>query len=489
MSAEQKHPTDAQPPQKRKGFLLLALALVVVVGIGFLVWSKVQAGEFTLTQATPVATSAYKTTTVRRSDLSLAVSGSGTVITAQSVDLRFSVEGTVAELNVQSGDQVTQGQVLAALGDTAELKQTILDQTLAVKVAQRTLDDLLSGGTGALAKAQAAQATAEQTYAEAKASVHYKGDPRCSVSKTQEYYFQNLEARKLVDVWEGYLNEGNSGYGRDYILERLVPMRKVRDQSYANYTYCQAYTDQEIQASQANLQLSKAKLDQATTAYENLKTSSGIDQVAVAIAQATLDNAKLQLSKAQTELAGTTISAPMNGTVTAVKGKLGEDVDTSTFITLADLEQPQVQVNIDETDLQNFATGCAAVVTFDSLPGETFPGVVTQVSPVLVSVNSTNMVQGLVDLQKKQMASGKMLSVGLTAAVEVTCKQAKDALIVPAQALYEPDGQSAYVYILNDQGEPEKREVVIGLKTVASAEVTSGLSEGEKIITTQIESK
>ncbi len=217
--------------------------------------------------------------------------------------------------------------------------------------------------------------------------------------------------------------------------------------------------------------------------------SSGVDQVAVAIAQATLDNAKLQLSKAQSVLAGTTISAPMNGTVTVMNGKVGDDVETGTFITIADMEQPQVQVNIDETDLQNFATGCAAEITFDSLPGETFPGIVTQVSPVLVSVNSTNMVQGLVELQKKQMASGKLLPVGLTAAVEVTCQQAKDALIVPAQALYEPDGQSAYVYILNDLGEPEKREVVIGLKTVASAEVTSGLSEGEKIITTQIESK
>ena len=53
-------------------------------------------------------------------------------------------------------------------------------------------------------------------------------------------------------------------------------------------------------------------------------------------------------------------------------------------------------------------------------------------------------------------------------------------------ALYEPEGQSAYVYILNNAGQPEKREVVVGLKTIASAEVTNGLSEGEKIITSQM---
>ncbi len=96
------------------------------------------------------------------------------------------------------------------------------------------------------------------------------------------------------------------------------------------------------------------------------------------------------------------------------------------------------------------------------------------------------MVQGLVDLEKKKMASGKPLSVGLTASVEVTCKQARNALVVPAQALYEPAGQSAYVYVLNGQGEPEKRNVMVGLKTVASAQITSGLSEGEKIVTSEV---
>jgi RND family efflux transporter MFP subunit len=352
-------------------------------------------------------------------------------------------------------------------------------------VTQKTIDDLLSGASGALA--QADQAAAEKAYAEAQKSVHYKGDPRCLSSKTQEYYFQYMTAQKAVDIWEGYLN-GKTGYGHNYILQRLEPLRIKRDQAYSNYTYCQGYTGEEIQTSQGNLQLAKAKLDQATSKYEDLKASAGLDTTAVSLAEADLKNAKLQLSKAQSDLAGTTITAPINGTVTAVNGNLGDDVGTTTFITISDMEQPQVQVNVDETDLENFGVGCAAVATFDSLPNETFSGKVIQVSPVLVTVNSASMVQGLVDLQKKEMASGKTLSVGMTASVEVTCKQVKDALIVPVQALYEPEGQPAHVYVLNQQGQPEKREVVVGLKTVATAQITSGLSEGEKVVTSGIES-
>jgi HlyD family secretion protein len=483
MNVEQKH------PKKRIGFLLLALALVAIAGIGFFTWQKVQAGDISFTQPTAVAGSKYKTTTVRRGDLTLTISGTGTVITKQSADLGFSVDGTVSAINVQAGDQVKQGQVLATLGDTAQLQQTILDQTLAVQVAQKTLDDLQTGASLVLAQAQADQASAAKTYAAAQASVHKKGDARCSVSKTQQYYEKYSQAQINVNEWQGYLDDGNTGYARDYILQRLTPMRQERDQALANYHYCQGYTDEEIQTSQAALQLAKAKLDQANKTYESLQASAGIDPVAVQVAQATLDNAKLQLSKAQSDLVGTTITAPLNGTVTAVNGSVGDDVTTGTFITLSDLEQPQVQVNIDETDLQNFGVGCAALVTFDSLPNESFVGEVTHISPVLVAVNSTDMVQGLVDLQKKQMASGKTLSTGLTASVEVTCKQAKNALVVPAQALYTPAGQSAYVYVLNKQGEPEKRPVVVGLKTVASAEITSGLSEGEKVVTSTIEQK
>jgi HlyD family secretion protein len=482
MSEEKKHST------KRKSFLLLALVLVVIAGIALSIWQpwlSLSSGT-TSAQATATASGKYRTTTVRRNDIEVTVSGTGTVISAQSVDLGFSIPGTVSALNVQVGDKVTQGEVLATLGDTATIKQTILDQQLAVKVAQKTIDDLTSNGTDALAQAQADAAAAETAYAKAQKSLHQPGDARCAQAKTEDLYFDYLTASKRVNEWEGYLSDGHSGYGKDYILTQLNSLRKDRDIAYINYTYCQSYTDKEIQASQAALQLAKAKLDQANTTYKSLQTSSGVDTVALQIAQATLKNAQSQLAKAQSNLAGATITAPMNGTVTALNGKLGDYMDTSTFITLTDLGQPEVQVNIDETDLENFAVGCAAAVSFDSLPGQTFDGSVTQVSPVMVTVSSSSMVQGIVDLQKKTRASGKTLPIGMTASVDVTCHQAKNALVVPAQALYEPTGQSAYVYVLNSQGEPEKRNVEVGLKTVASAQITSGLSEGEKVVTSGI---
>lgn len=479
---------DHQLPKKRKGFILLVVALLVLVSLGLGLWQTAQASKLNAAQATASA-GAYQTTTVRRGDIALSVAGTGEVVTTQSIDLGFSASGTIAELNVQVGDQVTKGQVLAVLGGIEKLKQNVQDQELAVRTAQKTLDDLLANQAANLAQALADLSTAQANYADAKIHLHQKGDARCLPSLTQEYYFKYLYAQHRVDEWEGYLSDPDTGYGHDYILQKLAPMRAERDQAYANLEYCESYTDQEILSSQANLQLAKAKLEQANTIYENLKASSGIDAQELEIAQADLKNAQLQLTKAQKVLEGSTIIAPMDGTVMAVNGTVGQTVETGVLITLADLEHPQVQVNIDETDLSNFAAGCAAKVTFGSLPGKTFSGKVTLISPSLVAVQDVDMVQGLVDLEDGTMTSGKSLPPGLSASVEVTCQQATDTLLVPVEAVYEPEGQSAYVYVLNQQEQPEKRAVVVGIKTVASAEILSGLQEGERVITTQIESQ
>ncbi len=474
--------TNVPYTKKRKVFPLVLLALVVVAALGAGAWWFIKEKD---AQAAS-ETSDYQTTMVRRGDLSISITGTGTVVSTRSVELGFAVSGTIAELNVQVGDQVTEGQVLAVLDNLDELQLAVQNQELAVARAQKTIDDL-SNAEAVLAQAFSDQAAAQTAYEEAKKAVHYKGDSRCAPGLTQEYYYQSLYAQQAVDEWEGYLAEGNTGYSQNYILEKLAPLRKTRNQAVANYKYCQSYTEQEILASQAALTLARANLDQATQGYEDLKATGGIDTDAIEIAQAALKNAQLQLTKAQKNLAGATITAPMAGTVMEVNGTVDDTAGTGTLITLSDLEDPELQVTIDESDLSNFAVGCATQVTFDSIPNTTFSGVVSEVSPSLTTSWGLTKVQGKVELQRDDSTSSITLPTGLTASIEVTCLENADVLIVASQALYEVDGQPIYVYILNDLGQPEKREVEVGLETVATAEILSGLEEGDKVLLSQVE--
>lgn len=458
--------------------------LAIGIGLGAWYWRTARTAGAQAEKETPET---YQTTEVRRGDLARTINGSGTLAAGATVDLGFSVEGTLGELSVQPGDVVTQGQELARLVDVEALEQAVRVQELSVRTAEQTLSELQSSAGMGLAQAQANLAAAQQALADARANLHEKGDPRCAKSKTETFYYEWLYAQHRVDEWEGYLNDPNTGYGHDYILQKLAPMRKERDAAYNNWKYCEGYSDQEIETSQANLQTAEANLAQAQAAYQALQSSGGIDQLALAIAEAALKNARLQLTQAQNNLAGTVITAPMDGTVIAVNGSLGERVGTGTLISLADMEQPQITVHVDEVDLADFSTGCDALVTFTALPGQTYQGVISDTSPKLVTVQSVGMVEGTVVLDQTRQLNGKPFSPGMSASVEVTCQRVEDALIISNLGLHEDEDGATYVYMLDAQGQPEKRAVEVGIETVATVEILGGLALGERVIISEVE--
>lgn len=458
------------------------LGIFVVVGLKIgTIWQRPTA---------ETSSPSYSIATVQRGDLTLTASGTGSLIAGQNADLSFPVSGTVGELKVRVGEQVSAGQVLAVLAEANELKVTVQEKQLALQEAQQALSELLNGADKRLAQALADRAVAQSAYEEAKKNLRRKGVPRCSQDQIVSYYYKYANAQNNVNIWEDYLESGKTGYGTDYILKTLAPMRKERDLAYANLTYCQGYTEQEILESEANLKLAEANLSQAEKTYQDLLAHAGIDPDEVSIAEAEVKNAEAQLKKAQAELKGASLVTPMDGTVIAINADEGEavtgrDADESEgeviFLTLADLEHPLVRVYIDETDLQSFAVGCSAEVTFDAIPGRVFEGVVTQVSPVLVAMGNVNALEGLVKLENAVLTPQKTLVLGLSGTVDISCKKTSNVLLVPVAAVHEEDS-SVYVYVLNQSGEKEKREIEVGARSSTFVEVRSGLQEGERVI-------
>jgi hypothetical protein len=76
---------------------------------------------------------------------------------------------------------------------------------------------------------------------------------------------------------------------------------------------------------------------------------------------------------------------------------------------------------------------------------------------------------------------GVELKAGMTATVSLIVSQAQGVLLVPYAAI-TTEGAQKYVQVLTAAGETEKRAVTIGTTDYSYAEVTSGLTEGEKVI-------
>jgi HlyD family secretion protein len=139
------------PGSPRQRWLLLPVALAVVAGLVFW-WLPSR-----LAPATPTTTA-----TVGQGSLTLAVSGSGAVAAARTVELPFQQAGTVTAVNVQVGDQVKAGQALAQIDDS-DLKLQLQQAQANLKSAEAKLAQAQGGSPTPqdLANAQAALQSAK----------------------------------------------------------------------------------------------------------------------------------------------------------------------------------------------------------------------------------------------------------------------------------------------------------------------------------------
>lgn len=232
-------------------------------------------------------------------------------------------------------------------------------------------------------------------------------------------------------------------------------------------------TDAEIEAAQIRVQQAELSLRQA-----QLNLSAAEDNSQAELSQA---QAGLNLAATQESLEQTILIAPVNGTVMSISTRPGESVAAG-FIILADLEQPLLEVYLDETDLDKVAVDFEVDVIFDALPDDVFSGRVIQVDPQLSNVGGVTAVRAVVLLDAESFAKPQTLPVGLNATVDVIGGRAQRALLVPVEALRELSPGSYAVFVM-EAGEPKLRTVEVGLMDFTFAQILSGLEEGEVVTT------
>jgi HlyD family secretion protein len=187
------------------------------------------------------------------------------------------------------------------------------------------------------------------------------------------------------------------------------------------------------------------------------------------------------MESARRDLEDTLLIAPVAGTATAVSAQAGESVGTEAIVTLADLQEPQVLFWVEEADLISVSPGNAVDIVFEALPDLSFSGVVLKVDPVLVDVDGTPAVQSYASVDLA--ANPVTLLSGMNAEVEVVAGEARDAVLVPLQALRELGPEQYIVFVVLPNGELAMRFVEVGLRDFVNAEILSGLEPGETVST------
>jgi multidrug efflux pump subunit AcrA (membrane-fusion protein) len=453
---------------KKKWFWgsLFVLLLGVAVG-GYFYYKTVISSASAAVTEEPV----MQTAVARRGELVITASGTGQVTPVSQMSLGFDENGTLINLDVGVGDTVKAGDVLARLqtdNSPEEIAVSISEAELAVIQAQQALDELYDNAEIYRTEAMNDIATYAQEVRDAQYTMENYAIPTFMKGMTaiQAVDQTKAELDKAIADFEPYKYYAVTNETRQELLLALNEAQSAYDAAVKrlNYEYV-------LQVAEANLK--KARLEYSQ--YENGPASDELS-----LAETELENARAKLALAHETKAEIELLAPMDGIVMTVDASVGEGLSASPLITLANLDQVQLEVYLDESDLDKAGLGHAAEVIFDAFPDLTFSGKVIAVNPELQTVSNVQAVQLIILLDESNPQVS--LPVGLNASVDVIAGRAENAVLVPVDALREIDeGEYALFVIEND--EPVLRVVQVGLQDISYAQIISGLEAGEIVST------
>lgn len=449
----------------RKTWIILGVVAAVLAIIVIVIVSNARKQALAL-QAS------MQTVALERGTLTALVGATGTVRANQSAVLTWQTTGKVASVDVQPGDLVTAGQILARL-EPASLSQNIILAQADLVSAQRALDDLL---TSDLARAQAYQAmvAAQKNLDDARDKLESKSYGRAS-QETLDIARANLiiaedgvtRATQLYDQFDS-LDEDNPM--RAEAFSQLAAARQQYNRALANLNYLLGLPDQtEVAGAGAAVEVAEAVLENATREYERLKDGPDPADIAAAEARVAAVQATLDLA---------VIKAPFAGTVTDSNPLVGDQVSPgTTAFRVDDLSRLMVDVQVTEVDINRIQVGQQAAITFDAIQDVEYHAIVTEVGRVGVPF------QGVVNFSVTLELTDPDASVrpGMTAAVNITVSQLENVLIVPNRSVRLVDGQYV-VFVMRDKL-PVAVNVTIGATSDTYSQIIAGdVKEGDLII-------
>jgi HlyD family secretion protein len=313
------------------------------------------------------------------------------------------------------------------------------------------------------------------------------------VGKIEKLYFNEGDTvrrgQKLVEL-EKPLYVAQRDRLNAELASRRVEVQRARaalNTAQAQYDRARSLNAQGIQAQEL--------FDQARLAYENARAG-------VAAAQQGVHQAEAGLRSAAEDLSRTTIVSPLDGKVVQLNAREGEVVVTGTMnnpgsviAVIADLSQILVEAEVGETEVVSVRLNQPAKIKVDAMPDREYHGHVVEIG------SSAAVRQGAgagIRYFKVKVAiedADERLRPGMTSQVSIVTSSAPNAVAVPIQTVVErvpgatgDDADDAdkpkkkYVF-LADKGKAKQVEVQTGISDATHVVITSGVKEGDRLIT------
>ena len=197
-----------------------------------------------------------------------------------------------------------------------------------------------------------------------------------------------------------------------------------------------------------------------------------------------VSQAKINVSKANLER--TRLVAPFDGIIAKINGELGEfvtpsppGIPTPPAVDLIDNNCLYISAPIDEVDAAKVSVGQPVRISLDAFPDKTFGGKIRRIAPFVLEIEKQARTVD-VEAEFTRPEDYARLLGGYSADLEIILATRPNVLRIPTEALMEDD----HVLVFStDESKLRIRKVKVGLSNWKLTEITSGLKEGEQVVT------
>ena len=504
--------------------ILLCLAAVGTIG-AFAFFRQKAAGPDNSDQGTGLFA-------VKRGDLAITVTESGSIKAVKAVDVKSQVEGQASIVNIVpegtviTPEDVNNGKVLVEL-DSSKLKEQLSQREIDLTAAEASYKDAnesyliqvkqnesdisaaalkvkfaLMDLQKYLGKSIADTLVAKVVGEDADTNVSITSlldDPNSlggeALQKLRELQGNITLARSNLEKAAYTLEWTEKLYEKQYVAE--TELRKDRlDKQRLEIDEAKARTALQLFELYEFAKQSEQLLSDCREAKRGLERTEARARAQLAQAQAKLISVrstyamqKQRLEKLHTQIEACTIRTPAPGQVVywssteqwvRIKIEQGAQVPEGyKILTIPDSSQMKVEVKIHETWIDKIEPNLPADITVEAFPGKTFTGKVLKKAPLADAENWLNPDLKVYATDIGIDGTHEALKTGMTGKVTVIIDKLQDVLYVPIQSVVTvEDNKFCYV-----AGSPaQKREVETGMFNDNFVEIKSGLAEGEKVL-------
>ena len=505
--------------QKIKTFILSNKIIVGVIIIAIIF------GAYSLFNKKTSAETRYVTNTAQKGSVTQIVSGTGQVDASNTIDLQPKSSGNISYVGVKVGENVKKGELIASI-DTRDAKlalqnsQIVLDKltsspdslTLIQKqnLVNKSYSDAWDEVSSFVIDSNSLMNNLSDLYSTGFLSYNsvagISSTGRDMVVQSQNsYYDARNDLDKLINVYKT-LNRDSSSEQISSLVDQAYNTSKLVSNAVKNtetsfnmaVDFLNYQNNSNTATTRANINswinTSNTHANNILSSQNSIKENKQSLSDLVAGANALdIKSAELTLESKQNAYDDCFIYAPFDGVIATLTAEVGQPSGSSigTLIT----KQKVAIISLNEVDIAKIKLGQKATLTFDAIDGLSITGKVTEIDSV------GTVSQGVVSYNVKISLDidDSRIKPGMSINVSIITDMIQDVIVVPTSAVKTQNGTS-YVQVFDAplatpltgvQGSlsatlPRQVAVETGLSDDTNTEITSGLKEGDIIVTKTI---